>query len=67
MNTPDRESGRKSFRLPYYDYSQNGAYFVTIISHQRKHLFGEIIMDKIVLNEIGKIVREADWRRRRTM
>ena len=30
---------RKRIRLPDYDYSQNGAYFVTICTHQLQHLF----------------------------
>lgn len=33
---------RKSPRLQGYDYSTEGAYFVTICTHQRRHLFGEI-------------------------
>jgi len=32
-------SKRKHIRLPDYDYSQNGAYFVTICTHHRQHLF----------------------------
>ncbi len=34
---------RKSIRLKEYDYSRNGAYFVTICSHNREYLFGEIV------------------------
>ena len=30
---------RKQIRLPQYDYSGAGAYFVTICTHQKKHLF----------------------------
>lgn len=33
---------RQSIRLPKYDYSQKGAYFVTICTNNREHLFGEI-------------------------
>ena len=36
---------RKQLRLPEYDYSLSGAYFVTICVHKRKHLFGEIVFD----------------------
>ena len=36
---------RKSNRIPEYDYSQVGAYFVTICSHNRKHIFGNIVGD----------------------
>jgi len=47
---------RKSIRLQGYDYSRAGAYFVSICTHNRERLFGEIIDDKINLNEIGKMV-----------
>lgn len=33
---------RRSVRLPGYDYSQNGAYFITICTQNRECLFGEI-------------------------
>ena len=33
---------RRSIRLKGYDYSQAGAYFITICTHERKHLFGKI-------------------------
>jgi REP element-mobilizing transposase RayT len=34
---------RRSIRLKGYDYSQAGAYFITICTHNRECLFGEII------------------------
>lgn len=33
---------RKSIRIPEYDYSQNGVYFVTVCTHDRKHILGTI-------------------------
>lgn len=33
---------RKNLRLENYDYSQNGGYFVTICTHERSHVFGEV-------------------------
>ncbi|HEY9151446.1 MAG TPA: transposase [Anaerolineales bacterium] len=51
---------RKSIRLNEYDYSQNGAYFVTLVTFQRKCLFGKIADEQMVLSFIGKIVRE-EW------
>ncbi len=33
---------RKSNRLTGFDYSQNGAYFVTLCTKNNKHFFGEI-------------------------
>jgi len=32
-----------SARLPYWDYTNNGAYFITICTKNRNHYFGEII------------------------
>lgn len=34
---------RKQIRLKNYDYSQNGYYFITICTHNRQKLFGEIV------------------------
>lgn len=49
---------RRSIRLQGYDYSQTGIYFVTICTHQRQCLFGEIRNGKMLLNQIGKIVAQ---------
>jgi len=51
---------RRSIRLKGYDYSQAGAYFITICTHNRECRFGEIIDGQMHLNEIGKIV-ESEW------
>ncbi|MFA5363364.1 MAG: transposase [Candidatus Omnitrophota bacterium] len=51
---------RKPNRLKNYDYSQGGAYFITICSHNRDYLFGEIADGKMRLNEYGGIV-ENEW------
>ena len=47
---------RRSIRLKFYDYTQAGAYFVTICTHGRECLFGFIENGKMVLNEYGRIV-----------
>ena len=51
---------RKSVRLPGYDYSQAGAYFVTIVTNQRVCLFGQIIEDQMRLSKAG-LIAEARW------
>jgi putative transposase len=48
---------RKSIRLKEYDYSQLGAYFVTLNTHARACIFGEIKSESIVLSGIGEIVQ----------
>jgi REP element-mobilizing transposase RayT len=51
---------RRSIRLQGYDYSQSGAYFVTICTFQRQHLFGEIRDRTMQLNVVGQMV-SAIW------
>ncbi len=51
---------RRSIRRKSYDYSQNGAYFVTLCSWNREMVFGDIINEEIHLNEYGKII-ESSW------
>jgi REP element-mobilizing transposase RayT len=52
---------RRSIRLKGYDYSQEGAYFVTIVTWRREFLFGEIVNQEMRLSQRGKIVDEC-WR-----
>jgi putative transposase len=47
---------RRSIRLKEYDYSQPGAYFVTVCVKDRACLFGTITNDQIQLNEPGQMV-----------
>ena len=55
-----RKSNRRSIRLPGYDYSKPGAYFVTICAKDRECLFGEITNRKMMLNDAGRMV-ETVW------
>lgn len=48
----------ESTRLKNYDYSQNGYYFITICTKDRKCYFGEIVNSEMQLSEIGKIVKQ---------
>ena len=43
-----------------YDYSQPGAYFVTICTHGKQSLFGKIVDGEMQLNDFGKVV-EFTW------
>lgn len=49
---------RRSIRLKEYDYSQEGAYFVTICTWNRECLFGDIVNGEVLLNEYGRVVEE---------
>jgi REP element-mobilizing transposase RayT len=46
---------RRSLRLRGYDYSQPGAYFVTICTRKRLPIFGRVDQGKMLLNNCGKI------------
>ena len=48
---------RQTIRLPGYDYSENGYYFVTVCSHGMEQIFGEIINGKMVLNDVGEMIK----------
>jgi putative transposase len=45
---------RQSLRLKRYDYSQEGAYFVTICTRHKACHFGHIENDEMMLNGAGK-------------
>ena len=59
MYDPDRHH-RRSIRLRGYDYSQAGAYFVTLCVHGRECLLGEVAEREVRLSQIGALV-EACW------
>jgi len=66
---------RRSIRLKEYDYSQEGLYFITICVHDRKCLFGKIVVvvgvenvgvenfqplqHELILNDAGNIANEC--------
>ncbi|HED38745.1 MAG TPA: hypothetical protein ENI76_10965, partial [Ignavibacteria bacterium] len=49
---------RCSIRLKGYDYSSPGFYFITICVQNRQCLFGEIIDEKMILSDAGKMVEK---------
>lgn len=48
---------RRSIRMKGYDYSQPGAYFITICTHQNQSFFGKIVDGEMQLNDLGKVVQ----------
>jgi len=58
---PDHQGRRhrRSIRLKGYDYSKNGAYFVTICSHHHECIFGRISNGTMQLNTFGNIVQKC--------
>jgi len=53
---------RCTARLPQYDYTRAGAYFVTVCTWRRACLFGEIVGERVRLSPEGECVRE-EWLR----
>ncbi|NER02917.1 MAG: transposase [Okeania sp. SIO3C4] len=60
MNTEyfEGKSGRKSTRLPHWNYAQNGWYFITICTSNRENFFGNITQGQMQLSNIGKIAKK---------
>ncbi|MDW7756043.1 MAG: transposase, partial [Brevefilum sp.] len=50
---------RTSLRLPDYDYSTEGIYFITIVTQKRKCLFGSIRDCEMILNSVGLMVDQV--------
>ncbi|MBQ9842383.1 MAG: transposase [Clostridia bacterium] len=50
---------RKTIRLQEYDYSQNGAYFITICTEGRKCIFGSVGADSISARMIRRTFCEV--------
>ncbi len=51
---------RRSIRLKDYDYSQAGAYFVTICTQNKECVFGDVVGGEMRLNDAGFMI--AGWR-----
>lgn len=59
MNPNTTLPHRRNLRLPEFDYSQHGAYFMTIVTQDRKTLFGQVFDQGMVLNEAGNMMKEV--------
>ena len=53
---------RHSMRLDGYDYSQEGWYFITICTQDRRYMFGEMVKYRVRLNDAGLMI-ESWWRK----
>lgn len=49
---------RHSIRLPGYDYTVPGTYFLTILTHKKEHLFGKVIKGVVQLSPVGEVAHE---------
>jgi len=53
------EQNRRSIRLRGYDYAQSAHYFVTICTHDRQNLLGEIFEGRLHPSQLGLIAQEC--------
>ena len=60
MKYNPKKHHRRSIRLKGYDYSQAGAYFITICCKDMKCLFGKIENGEMIMNEFGQIAFD-EW------
>jgi REP element-mobilizing transposase RayT len=58
---PDKHH-RRSIRLRGYDYTQAGAYFVTIVTHGREPVFGDVADGEMELSAYGRVAATM-WQR----
>jgi putative transposase len=58
-NQTDRWRNRRSIRLQEYDYSQAGAYSITVCTRDRESLFGNVLDGQMQLNEAGQIIQSV--------
>ena len=49
---------RRSIRLNNYDYTQEGAYFITICTKNKQGIFGDIKQGEMKLNLLGTFARD---------
>lgn len=50
---------RRSIRLKHYDYSKAGFYFITICCKNKECLFGQIVNQQMLLNNLGHYVKKC--------
>jgi REP element-mobilizing transposase RayT len=57
---PEQSRRRNRMRHPDFDYSADGAYFVTVVTQGRAPMFGKIVDNALSLNDQGMMV-ERWW------
>lgn len=61
LSTKDQNKFQiKSTRADWWDYSNNGLYFVTICTKFMRPSFGRLESEKVILNQLGQLAR-LNW------
>jgi putative transposase len=55
MRYDPQKHHRRSIRLKGYDYTQPGAYYVTLCTKRKQCLFGDVVKGEMRLNSLGHI------------
>jgi putative transposase len=50
---------RRSLRLGRFDYGSPGAYFITVVVHQRRCVLGDVVSGRTIPNDAGRMVIET--------
>jgi len=59
LNMQNQNKNRKSIRIKEYDYSSSSDYFITICTQNRECIFGEVVDGKMVLNNVGEMIKQT--------
>ncbi|MGH2610312.1 MAG: transposase [Tepidiformaceae bacterium] len=59
---PREHPNRRTVRWKHFDYRGNATFFVTIVTWRRFCWFGDVVDGRMVLNELGEVVRQ-EWLR----
>jgi putative transposase len=51
----DGEKHRRSIRLRGADYTEAGAYFITVCAAERRNIFGQVVGGRVLLSPLGEI------------
>jgi REP element-mobilizing transposase RayT len=52
---------RRSIRHPHHNYAESGAYFITIVTHNRSAKFGRISNGQMQCNDVGEMI-SVQWK-----
>lgn len=59
MKYDPQKHHRRSIRLKGYDYTQAGAYFITIVTQDRECFLGDVVEGVMQLSEAGHMVERC--------
>ena len=58
MPNPSKPN-RRSVRIPGFNYAQDGAYYITICTHERRCIFGSVVDFTMRLSDLGHLIEDC--------